>query len=160
MVQGPLIPGMKEFDGPRRKVPRFVWLLLVLAILTGLLLLFLGVFRGAGPLRSLGLVTESLQPVAFRPTIDERVIQVAIAVPTEGLCEGDPVEVQASESQSQIAVSSSITSLRNSSCNRAIAPDGEVWVDVVLATALQDRKVVKASDGRELPRQTAANLGG
>lgn len=159
MVKGPLIPGLKEFDGPRRRVPRFVWVLLVLAVLTALLLVFLGVFRGMGPLRGLGLATESLQPLAFRPTTDERVIQVAVAVPTDGLCEADPVDVQVAEDQARVAVSSSVTSLRNSSCTKVIAADGEVWVDVVLGAPLQERPVVKASDGRELPRQSAANLG-
>ena len=160
MVKGPLIPGLKEFDGPRRGVPRVLWVLLVLVLLGALLMVFLGVFRGMGPLRGLGLVTDTLQPIAFRPTTDERVIQVAVAVPTEGICEEDPVDVQATEAASQVAVSSSVTSLRNSSCTKVIAPDGEVWVDVVLGAPLQDRVVVKASDGRELPRQSAANLGG
>jgi len=158
MVQGPLIPGLREFDGPKRRMPRIVWVLVVLAVIAALLVLFLGVFRGSGPLRSLGLVTDSLQPVAFRPTVDERVIQVAVAVPTEGLCEAYPVQVAALEDAAAVAVSSSVTSLRNSSCTKVIAPEGEVWVDVVLEAPLQERTVVKASDGRELPRQSAANL--
>ena len=158
MVQGPLIPGLKEFDGPKRGVPRFVWVLLVLLILAGLLIVFLGVFRGTGPLRGLGLETESLQPVAFRPTTNDRVIQVAVAVPTEGLCEANPVQVQATEGAAEIAVSSSVTSLRNSSCTKVVFPEGEVWVDVPLAAALDGRAVVKASDGREIPRQSAANV--
>lgn len=160
MVKGPLIPGLREFDGPRRGVPGLVWALLILVLLALLLIGFLGVFRGMGPLRGLGLATESLQPVAFRPTTDDRVIQVAVAVPTEGLCELDPVDVQATETVNEIAIASSITSLRNSSCAKVVAPDGEVWVDVVLNGPLDGRMVVKASDGRELPRQSAANLGG
>ncbi|MFM7145923.1 MAG: hypothetical protein ACKOE2_16375 [Actinomycetales bacterium] len=159
MVRGPLIPGLQEFDGPKRGVPKIVWVALVLVIIAVLLVLFVGVFRGSGPLRSLGLVTDSLQPVAFRPTTDERIIQVAVSVPNDGICEADPVQVQAAEQAASVAVSASVTSLRNSSCTKIIAPDGEVWVDVVLAAGLQDRAVVKASDGRALPRQSAANLG-
>lgn len=160
MAGGPLIPGLKEFDGPKRGVPGIVWLLLAVVVLAGLSVVFVGVFMGTGPLRSLGLVTDQLEPVAYRPTTDGRVIQVAVAVPPAGLCETYPVDVESVESAARVSISASVTSLRNSSCTRTTAGEGEVWVDVFLAAPLDARPLVKASDGRELPRQTAANLGG
>lgn len=160
MAGGPLIPGLKEFDGPKRGVPRLVWWLVVLVLLVGLGLGFLGVFAGVGPLRSLGLVTDALTPVAFRPTTDEQVVQVALAVPPEGLCDRAPIDVLAQESVERVVVSASVTSLRNASCTKSMAGEGQVWVDVFLEAPLGSRMVVKASDGRELPRQTSANLGG
>lgn len=160
MAGGPLIPGLKEFDGPKRGVPAIVWILLAVVVLAGLSVAFAGVFMGSGPLRELGLVTDQLEPVAYRPTTDDRVLQVAVAVPPEGLCETSPVDVRAVESAANVSISASITTLRNSSCARTMAGEGEVWVDVFLAAPLDARALVKASDGRELPRQTAANLGG
>ncbi len=57
MTSGPLIPGMNEFDGPRRRVPRIVWWI---AAACGVVVLLIGVAGfggGVGPLRTLGLVT-------------------------------------------------------------------------------------------------------
>jgi len=112
MAGGPLIPGLKEFDGPKRGVPGIVWLLLVVVVLAGLSVVFVGVFMGTGPLRSLGLVTDQLEPVAYRPTTDERVIQVAVAVPPAGLCETYPVDVASVESAARVSISANSVASR------------------------------------------------
>jgi hypothetical protein len=113
-----------------------------------------------GPLRSLGTVTDGLQTVAFRPTTEDAVVQVAVALPPEGLCNRDPVSVEAIEAPDRVSVSASVTFLRNSPCDRQGGTGDEVWVDVLLDQPLGERLVVRSEDGQELPRQTAANLGG
>ena len=68
MVNGPLIPGLREFDGPKRQIPPAVWWVVGIIVLAGVGVFVAGVFASAGPLRGLGLVSEGMQPVAFRPT--------------------------------------------------------------------------------------------
>lgn len=160
MGNGPLIPGLKEFDGPRRGVPRVLWVLLGVVVVAALGIVFIGVFAGAGPMKSLGTVTDDLQTVAFRPTTEDAVVQVAVALPPEGLCSRDPVTVDAIEGPDTVSVSASVTSLRNSPCDKQGGTGDEVWVDVLLDLPLGQRVVVRSQDGQELPRQTAANLGG
>ena len=60
MTSGPLIPGMNEFDGPRRGVPRIVWWIAAACGVVVLLIGVAGLVGGVGPLRTLGLVTLSL----------------------------------------------------------------------------------------------------
>ena len=159
MVRGPLIPGIEEFDAPRRPVPRIVWWALALVVLTGALLMLLGVFRGTGPMSSLGWVTEDLQPVAYRPTANDQVMQVAIAVPPGGLCRDDQVSISGVEGPDRIEVKASVTRLRNAGCEQEPGAGDRVWVDVTLAAAAGERIVVRAGDGGELPRETDAGIG-
>lgn len=159
MVRGPLIPGIEEFDAPRRPVPRVIWWVLALIVASGALLLLLGVFRGVGPLASLGWVTEDLQPVAYRPTANDQVVQVAIAVPPGGLCRDDQVKISGTEGPDRIEVQASVTRLRNAGCEQEPGAGDRVWVDVSLTAPAGQRIVVRAGDGGELPRETEAGIG-
>lgn len=159
MVRGPLIPGIEEFDAPRRPVPRIWWWLLLLVVASAGVVLVLGVFRGVGPLSSLGWVTEELQPVAYRPTANEQVVQVAIAVPSGGLCRDDDVNVVGTEGSDRIEVQAWRTRLRNAGCQQVPAAGDQVWVDVNLTGPAGARIVVRAADGGELPRETETGVG-
>ncbi len=159
MVRGPLIPGIEEFDAPRRPVPRIVWWVLFILAATAVGVLLLGVFRGVGPVGALGWVTEDMQPVAYRPTADDRVVQVAIAVPPGGLCRDDEVRISGVEGPDRIEVRASVTRLRNAGCEQEPGAGDRVWVDVDLTAPAGQRVVVRAADGGELPRETEAGLG-
>lgn len=159
MVRGPLIPGIEEFDAPRRPMPRIVWWVLAIIVLSAALLLLLGVFRGVGHFSSLGWVTNDLQPVAYRPTANDQVVQVAIAVPPGGLCRDDQVSIRGTEGPDRIEVQASVTRLRNAGCEQEPGAGDRLWVDVALTAPAGERIVVRANDGGELPRETEAGLG-
>lgn len=154
MSSGPLIPGFNEFDGPKRRVPRFVWWVLASVVVVAILIGAAGLFGGVGPLRSLGLVTEEMQPVAYRPTTDERAIQVAVALPPRGLCPDEQVQVTAYERGARVEVSAQVQRSRTSDCPvTGIAGDRQ-WVDVQLIADLGERTVIRTSDRQPLPRET------
>lgn len=159
MVNGPLIPGLKEFDGPRKGLPRFVWWILAGVAVAIAVLVLVGLFAGTGPARSLGLLTQPLQPVAYRPTTSPEVIQVAIAVPPEGLCRGDELDVRAFARSTRIEVSAVRTSPRNANCETTGIVNDKVWMDVAIDAPLLDRQVIRESDRQPLPRETGASLG-
>lgn len=158
MVNGPLIPGLKEFDGPKKGVPRLVWWVIGIVLVVGVVIVLVGMLAGTGPLRSLGLRTEALQAVAYRPTTDDRVVQVAVAVPTEGLCKKDDVVVSAFARGNRIEISATRTSARNSACQPTGIAQDRVWVDVPLDARLGDRQVVREADRAALPRETSTGL--
>lgn len=152
MPSGPLIPGIEEFDAPKRGVPRFVWVTL-LAVLVGVLFtLALGLLAGAGPLRTLGQVESALQPVAYRPTTDDRVMSIAVTLPPNGLCPDDAVEVVAFERGSRIEVEAKVEQSRNANCPETGIAGDSTWVDVILTQPLGDRSVIRLSDRQPLPR--------
>lgn len=154
MTSGPLIPGMSEFDGPRRRMPRIVWWIVASVVVIGILIGAAGLFGGVGPLRSLGLVTEDLQPVAYRPTTSERAIQIAVALPPRGLCPDEQVQVTAYERGPRIEVSAQVQRSRTSDCPvTGIAGDRQ-WVDVPLTADLGDRTVIRTGDRQPLPRES------
>ena len=159
MVNGPLIPGLREFDGPKRQIPRVVWWVAILIVLSGVGVVLAGVFASAGPMRGLGLVSEGLQPVAYRPTTSEQVLQVALALPPEGLCRQDTVDVSTVEDASFVRVSATRTSARSGACAATGSSGDRMWVDVQLAGPLGERRVVAANDSEALPRDTSAGLG-
>lgn len=154
MTSGPLIPGMNEFDGPRRGVPRFVWWLLVTTLVVGVLISAAGLVGGVGPLRSLGLVTEELQPVAFRPTTDDRSIQVAVALPPRGLCPDEQIQVVAFERGARVEVEAQVQRSRTSDCPVTGIAGDRTWVDVVLSAPLDERSVIRTLDRQPLPRES------
>jgi hypothetical protein len=159
MANGPLIPGLQEFDGPRRRLPRAVWWIVIgLVVAIGVVLL-VGLFAGTGPARSLGLVTEQLQPVAYRPTTSEQVIQVAVGVPADGLCRSDDVQVRAFARSNRIEVAAERTRSRNSTCQSTGIAQDRVWIDVALDEPLGERQVIRESDRRPLLRETSGSLG-
>ena len=67
VTSGPLIPGMNEFDGPRRRVPRFVlWLLAAVIVPQVLLIALAGLIVRAGVGRGLRPLDELQRAVAAR----------------------------------------------------------------------------------------------
>lgn len=159
MVNGPLIPGLQEFDGPKKGLPRFIWWIIAGVAIAVVVILAVGLLAGTGPARSLGLVTEPMQAVAYRPTTNDRVIQVAIAVPTEGLCQQDDVVVNAFPRSNRVEVTAQRTSARNRSCEATGIAQDRIWVDVSLDDPLGERQVIREVDRRALPRETAGSLG-
>jgi hypothetical protein len=159
VVNGPLIPGLREFDGPKRRIPRVVWWAVVLVVASGLAIVLAGVFASSGPMRGLGLVSEELQPVAYRPTTSEQALQVALALPPEGLCRQDTVDVSTTEDESFVRVTATRTSARSGACAATGSSGDRMWVDVQLAAPLGERRVVASTDSEALPRDTSAGLG-
>jgi hypothetical protein len=124
---------------------------IVVAVLIGVA----GLFGGVGPLRALGLVTEELQPVAFRPTTDERAIQVAVALPPRGLCPDEQVEVIAYERGPRVEVSAQVQRSRTSDCPVTGIAGDQQWVDVALLADLGERTVIRVGDREPLPRESS-----
>ena len=156
---GPLIPGIEEFDRPKRGVPRLVVVLIVLLLLAAGGVVAAGFVGGVGPLASLGTIAEPLQPVGYRPTTDESSIQVAVAMPPEGRCAGDDITVSAVETASSIAVSAELTRKRTTTCESTAVGASQAWFDIQLGAPLADRAVVRASDAQELPHLTEGAIG-
>lgn len=154
VTSGPLIPGMNEFDGPRRRVPRFVLWLLAAAIVLGVLVGAAGLVGGVGPLRSLGLVTEDLQPVAYRPTTSEQAIQVAVALPPRGLCPDEQIQVVAFERGARVEIQAQVQRSRTSDCPVTGIAGDRTWVDVALGSPLGERTVIRTVDRQPLPRES------
>ncbi len=154
MANGPLIPGLREFDRPRKRWPAWVgWLIAAIAVLI-VLVLAAGFVAGKGPLRSLGLTTIALRPVEYRPTASDSVIQVAVSLPPSGLCRDDEVEVIAFERGNRVEVESNVTRPRRSSCPVTTLGGDVYWVDVALDQPLGERTVIRAVDRVPLPRES------
>jgi hypothetical protein len=100
-----------------------------------------------------------MQPVAFRPTTSEQVVQVALALPPGGLCRQDTVDVSTVEDESYVRVSATRTSARSGACAETGSSGDRMWVDVQLAAPLGERSVVASNDSEILPRDTSAGLG-
>jgi hypothetical protein len=145
---------MNEFDGPRRRVPRFVWWIVVVLVVMGVLVGAAGLVGGVGPLRSLGLVTEDLQPVAYRPTTSEQAIQIAVALPPRGLCPDEQIQVVAFERGARVEIQAQVERSRTSDCPVTGIAGDRAWVDVALASPLGERTVIRTGDRQPLPRES------
>jgi hypothetical protein len=145
---------MSEFDGPPRRIPRIFWWLIVVMVVVGLLVGSAGLFGGVGPLRSLGLTTEDLQSVAFRPTSNDRAIQVAVALPPRGLCPDERIQVTAFERGARVEVQAQVQRSRISDCPVTGIAGDRLWVDVQLNSPLAERTVIRVSDRQPLPRES------
>lgn len=145
---------MNEFDGPRRRVPRIVLWLLAAVIVLGVLVGAAGLVGGVGPLRSLGLVTEDLQPVAYRPTTSDQAIQVAVALPPRGLCPDEEIQVVAFERGARIEIQAQVQRSRTSDCPVTGIAGDRTWVDVALGRPLDERTVIRTVDRQPLPRES------
>ena len=145
---------MNEFDGPRRRVPRILLWLLATVIVLGVLVGAAGLVGGVGPLRSLGLVTEDLQPVAYRPTTSDQAIQVAVALPPRGLCPDEEIQVVAFERGARIEIQAQVQRSRTSDCPVTGIAGDRTWVDVALGRPLDERTVIRTVDRQPLPRES------
>ena len=156
MMSGPLIPGLREFDRPRRRWPAWLSGLLVgLAVLVALVVVA-GFVGGVGPLRSLGLSTTQLQPVGYRPMVDDTVLQVALTPPVTGLCREDEVAVVAFERGNRVEVEGTVTRSRTADCAITTIGGDVRWVDVKLDQPLGARSVIGAIDREPLPRDAGS----
>jgi hypothetical protein len=157
VANGPLIPGMREFDTPRRGWPSWlVWLLVIGVALVGLVVAA-GFVGGVGPLRALGQATVTLQSVEYRTTTNDSVLQVAIAMPPTGLCRDDTINVTAFERGNRVELESSVTRARQSTCPVSSLGGDVRWVDVALDQPLGDRAVIRLPDRSPVPKQTGIN---
>lgn len=148
MARGPLIPGLREYDAPRRRRSPVFWMWTIGSIVVVLSLVVLGgLVAGIGPLRVLGTEEAPLTPVSWRTTADPKVIQVAVALPDAGLCTGDEVMVRAIERPTLIEVSAVRASPRGSDQCAGIGIAGDrTWVDVQLDLDMGTRMAVRESD--------------
>lgn len=155
MPAGPLIPGLEEFDRPRRGWPRWLTALVVGLVALLVLVIVAGFIGGVGPLRILGQSTVPLTPVAYRTTDSPQVIEIAVTVPAQGLCRSDDLDVVAYERGTRIEVEGSVIRPRSASC-QAVSMGGDlIWVSTGLDSPLGTRTVI-AIDGRTpLPDRSA-----
>ena len=148
MPQGPLIPGIEEFDRPKRGWPKWLTLVVVGVLLLGALIVVAGFVGGVGPLRVLGQSIVPLTAVAYRELPDPLAIEVAVTTPREGLCRNDELVVVGYERGNRVEVEGSVTRSRTSSC-QTVTMGGELtWVQVELESALGERTVINV-EGRE-----------
>lgn len=153
MPNGPLIPGIEEFDRPRRGWPRWLVGVVIGALVLIMLLLVAGFVGGVGPLRILGQSTLPMTSVAYRVTSDPRVIEVAVAAPAEGLCRTDDLVVVAYERGNRVEVEGSVTRPRSATC-QAVTIGGDLrWVRVELDAPLEERTVIAIEGRLPLPNR-------
>jgi hypothetical protein len=157
VARGPLIPGLREYDAPRHRRSPAVWLWLAGALASVLALVVLGgLVAGIGPLRALGTDETPLNPVAWRPTADPLVIQVAVALPDSGLCTGDEVVVRTIGRPTVVEVSAARTTPRRSAGCAGIGIAGDrTWVDTGLDQPMGTRMAVRQSDRVPLQAEPA-----
>lgn len=157
MPNGPLIPGLREYDAPRRRRARGFWLGLVgvIAALTALVVVG-GLVAGIGPLRVLGTSESPLTPVAWRATEQPNVIQVSVTLPDSGLCTGDEVIVRAIEHPDLVEISAARTAPRGSDECAGIGIAGDAtWIDLALDQPMGSRMAVRQDDRVPLPADPA-----
>lgn len=151
MPSGPLIPGVSEFDRPKRGFPRWAGYLIAVVVVVGGGLTLWGFVAGGGPLGGLGEVEEQLQPTGFRPTVEPDLIQIQVSLPNEGACPSNTFDITALESAESINVEVNLLRPRSNSCPGQLLTDS-LWLDLALADPLGERLILRSIDGQELPR--------
>lgn len=153
--RGPLIPGLREYDAPRRRRAPAIWVwTLAAALALGALVVVGGIAAGIGPLRAFGVVETALTPLAWRmgPAPDQ--LQVAVGLPDSGLCTGDDVLVRVVERPAVVEVSAIRAAPRSSADCAGIGIAGDrTWVDVGLSDDLGSRTVIRMPDRIPLPME-------
>lgn len=159
MPSGPLIPGLREYDAPRRRRSPVFWAWTIGSVVSLAAIVVLGgLVAGIGPLRALGTDEAPLTPVAWRATGDPMLIQVAVALPDSGLCTGDEVVVRAIERPTLIEVSAVRASPRASDECAGIGIAGDrTWVDLRLDMEMGSRMAVRESDRVPLEAEPVAS---
>ena len=147
-TRGPLIPGLREYDAPRRKRAPAIWVWSIAGVVSvAVLVLVGGIAAGIGPLRALGVVETPLNPVSWRQTADPEVLQIAVALPEAGLCTGDDVVVRTVERPTVIEVTAARAAPRGSADCAGIGIAGDrTWVDVRLGEPRGDRSLIRMPD--------------
>jgi hypothetical protein len=154
-MSGPILPGMREFDRPRGRGPAWVvWAVMTLVVLAVVIVLA-GFVGGVGPLRVLGQSTVPLEPVAYRVTDDDALIEIAVTLPPDGLCRDDVIDAVAFERSNRVEVEASVTRGRAESCTVTTIGGDVRWADVRLDSPLGTRTVIRATDREPLTREAA-----
>ena len=156
MSQGPLIPGLREFDRPRRGFPRWATAVIVGVLVAVLLLIVAGFVGGVGPLRVLGQTTYPLEAVAYRGSPDSVAIEVAVTLPESGLCRDDELVVVPFERSNRVELDVSVTRARSADCEQVTMGGDLRWVDVILDNPLGERQVIMVEGRQPLTRESAA----
>ena len=151
MAKGPLIPGMNEFDRPKKGMPRWVGLFISLSIISFGLLTIWRFVAGGGPFAQLGQVEVQLQPTGYRPTVEPDVIQVQVQLPKNGACATNTFNITADESEEIVSVAVELINPRDNSCP-GDQLTGELWLDLTLNEPLAPRILTRSIDGQELPQ--------
>ncbi len=161
-TRGPLIPGLREYDAPRRKRAPAIWVWTIAgAIAVAVLVLVGGIAAGIGPLRAFGVVETPLTPVSWRAGEQPNTLQVAVALPEAGLCTGDDVLVRTIERPTVLEVTAIRAAPRGSADCAGIGIAGDrTWVDVRLGAPLNGRSVIRMPDRTPLLEESAAPAGG
>lgn len=156
MSQGPLIPGLREFDRPRRGFPRWATAVIIAVVVALVMIIVAGFVGGVGPLRLLGQTTYPLEAVAYRGTPDSPDIEVAIALPATGLCRDDELVVVPFERSNRVELEASVTRARSSDCEQVTMGGDLRWIDVVLDNPLGERQVIMVEGRQPLTKETPA----
>ena len=156
MMQGPLIPGLQEFDRPRRGFPRWATAIIIAVVVGLILLIVAGFVGGVGPLRLLGQTATPLEAVAYRGSPESSTIEVAIALPDTGLCRDDELIVTPFERSNRVELEASVTRARSSDCEQVTMGGDRRWVDVLLDNPLGERQVIMVEGRQPLTRESDA----
>jgi hypothetical protein len=160
-TRGPLIPGVREYDAPRRKRTPAIWVWSIAGVVAvAVLVLVGGIAAGIGPLRAFGVVETPLTPVSWRATDQPDTLQIAVALPESGLCTGDDVLVRTIERPTVIEVTAVRAAPRGSAECAGIGIAGDrTWVDVTLGEPLGERTLIRMPDRIPLQTETTPAAG-
>lgn len=147
-TRGPLIPGLREYDAPRRRRAPAIWVWTMSGVVAvAVLVLVGGIAAGIGPLRAFGVVESPLSPVSWRAGDQPNTLQVAVALPDSGLCTGDDVFVRTIERPTVIEVTAVRAAPRGSADCAGIGIAGDrTWIDVRLGAPLEGRSLIRMPD--------------
>lgn len=161
-TRGPLIPGLREYDAPRRKRASAIYVWSVAGVIAvAVLVLVGGIAAGIGPLRAFGVVETTLTPVSWRPGEQPDTLQVAVALPESGLCTGDDVLVRTIERPTVVEITAVRAAPRGSADCAGIGIAGDrTWVDVRLGDPLGERSLIRMPDRIPLVEESPAPAGG
>ena len=148
---GPLIPGIEEFDRPRPSPFRWVFWAVGVIVVAAIVIVGLGLFAGIGPLRSLGMTTEELTVVSWRPTDDPDVIQLGVAIPEGGLCPNWTITGSTDDLGNVVEVAAALTKSRSESCEQAVISTDRTYIEAKLENPVDGREVVRVTDKVVVP---------
>ncbi len=112
-------------------------------------------YYGHGAFAAPGVVETRHEPEVMRELgegSDPLVVMVGFAWPEDGYCSGQ-FRVAAIESSTEVRVGTVISRLltRDGNCAGLGTSDSQAWAELRLAAPLENRRVVRDSDGAPLP---------